>query len=284
MRVFLTGGSGILGTAILKQLQLENHEVLAFDSTDIDLTDLVRIEQQVNDFNPDVVVHSAAMTNVDLCETQQDLAYSINVTGTENMAIAAAKHGALMVYISSCGVYGNGKTTPWHETDETNPLNYHHFTKLEGEKVVKKHHAKPLIIRPGWLFGGSPEHKKNFVEARRKEAFANTTALKSAFDKSGSPTYTTDVAKQLIYILNEGITGTFNIVNEGEATRFSYVSEIVNSFNLLTKVEPVNSNLFPRPAKMPDNECLENRNLNLNNCNRMRHWKLALKEYINTNY
>ncbi|MCD0486945.1 NAD(P)-dependent oxidoreductase [Pedobacter sp. MC2016-14] len=283
MKVFLTGASGILGTDLMKQFQENNHEVLGFSSADINLTDLNDVGRKMEAFKPDLVIHSAAMTAVDLCETAPELAYAINVKGTAHMALAARAAGSKLVYISSCGVYGNGKTTPYHEMDATRPLNYHHQTKLEAEKQVKENHENYLIVRPGWLFGGSRQHKKNFVEARRQEALSNPV-LKSAFDKQGSPTYTKDLAQQLLRVLNDGHTGLFNMVNEGEATRFSYVAELIHALGMDNRVEPVDSSRFVRAARMPDNESLENRNLNLNNCNQMRHWKLALRDYINTNY
>jgi dTDP-4-dehydrorhamnose reductase len=283
MKVFLTGSSGILGTDIAHQLNKAGHELLAFTSSNIQLGNYADVKQKMHDFKPDVVIHSAAMTNVDLCEDDKNAALLTNVIGSQNMAIAADKINARIVYISSCGVYGNGKTTPYTELDDTNPLTYHHYTKLEGEKRVKEHNNNFLIVRPGWLFGGTPAHKKNFVEARRREA-ENSEVLKSAGDKVGSPTYTVDLAKQVIELINQDSLGTYNVVNEGCASRYEYVSEIVRLFNYSATVEPVNSNEFPRKANMPDNECLENLNLNLTGQNQMRPWKEALKKYIQTNY
>ena len=104
--------------------------------------------------------------------------------------------------------------------------------------------------------------EKNFVEARRKEAL-NSKLLKSASDKIGSPTYTLDLAKQILTLIENGYTGTFNAVNEGCASRVTYVAEIINLLKTGNTIEPVNSNAFPRKANMPDNECLENFNLKL---------------------
>ena len=283
MRVFLTGASGILGTDIAKQLALLGWECISFNSQNIDLTNLPDIESKMHPFKPDVVIHSAALTNVDLCEEDKDLAFSINVTGTKNMAIASGKIGAKIVYISSCGVYGNGKATPYSEEDDTNPLNYHHVTKLEGERMVIENNQKAIVVRPGWLFGGTTLHKKNFVEARRKEA-QNTSTLSSAADKVGSPTYTYDLAKQIITLIENDVNGICNIVNEGCASRCEYVAEIIKLLNLNTMVQPVNSNEFPRKANMPNNECLENARLNKAGINQMRNWKEALKDYITTTY
>jgi len=283
MKIFLTGATGILGSDIATQFKQEGHEVLGFGSAGIELGDFEGVKTKMHDFMPDVVIHSAAMTNVDLCEDEQNTADMVNITGSQNMAMAADEINAKIVYISSCGVYGNGKTTPYKESDDTNPLNYHHYTKLEGEKRVKEYAKDFLIIRPGWLFGGTLQHRKNFVEARRKEA-EKASVINSAADKVGSPTYTADLAKQILYLIEQGFSGTFNAVNEGCASRYDYVAEIVKLFKLRTLVEPVNSNAFPRKANMPDNECLENRGLNRANANKMRNWKDALKDYITITY
>ena len=283
MKVFLTGATGILGTDILKVLEQANHEVLAYGSAGIDITSWVDVKNKIDSFRPEMVIHSAALTNVDLCEDNKEQAILTNVIASQNVSQAANRVNAGVVYISSCGVYGNEKTTPYTELDATNPTTYHHYTKLEGEKKIKEHNSRFLIIRPGWLFGGTTQHKKNFVEARRKEAI-NSAVLKSASDKKGSPTYTLDLARQLLFLMTNSYTGTFNIVNEGCASRFNYVSEIVKELNPETSVEPVASNAFPRKANMPDNECLENHNLNLRLVNQMRPWKEALKSYINNTY
>ena len=283
MKVFLTGSSGILGSQINDQLKIAGTEILAFNSANIELGNYADVKAKMHDFKPDVVIHCAAMTNVDLCEDDKNSAVLINVLGSRNMARAADKINAKIVYISSCGVYGNDKTAPYTELDDTNPLTYHHYTKLKGEIATKEHNQQFLIIRPGWLFGGTPEHKKNFVEARRREA-SQSSVINSAVDKSGSPTYTLDLAKQILFLLQQDMGGTFNAVNEGCASRFEYVSEIVKLFKLNTIVEPVNSNSFPRKANMPDNECLQNMNLGLVNLNQMRGWKDALNEYVTTTY
>ncbi len=283
MKVFLTGETGILGTDIAKQLKTAGHDYVGFGSADIRLGDLADVKKKMNAFMPDTVIHCAAMTNVDLCEDDNNAALVTNVIGSQNLSQAAAKIDARIVYISSCGVYGNGKTTPYTELDATNPLNYHHYTKLIGERRVQEHNNQFLIVRPGWLFGGTLQHRKNFVEARRKEAL-NATTLKSAYDKVGSPTYTADLARQIIHLIEMDYTGIFNAVNGGCASRFDYVSEIVKLFNFQTVDEPVNSHSFPRKANMPDNECLENLHLKLRECNLMPDWRQALKNYITLTY
>ena len=283
MKFFLTGASGILGSEILTCLHSYNHEVRGFNSSDIRIADYGDIKLKVRDFKPDVVIHCAAMTNVDLCEDDKKQAILTNIIGSQNLARAADGVNAKIIYISSCGVYGNGKYAPFNELDVPTPVNYHHYTKLEGEKKIKEHNKQFLIIRPGWLFGGTLQHKKNFVEARRREA-VSAPVLKSASDKIGSPTYTLDVANQILELLKLDLVGTFNVVNEGCASRFDYVKEIVKLLDLPTAVEAVDSGEFKRKANMPDNECLENLFLNLNGINKMRSWQKALDDYINTAY
>ena len=283
MKIFLTGASGILGTDIFSQLQNNNDEVLGFSSANIDITNANDVRKKIYDFNPEIIIHAAAMTNVDFCEDDKNAAYQINVDATKNIAMCAKALDVPIIYISSCGVYGNGKQIPYNENDKTEPVNYHHFTKLEGEKKVKEQTSKHVIVRPGWLFGGSKTHKKNFVEARRKEALANPV-MQSASDKFGSPTYTFDLAKQIIKLMKANVYGTFNIVNKGSASRFDYVSAIIKAFNFTNEIIPVDSNSFPRKANMPDNEMLENQHLNLIGMDEMPSWKDALNDYIKSTY
>lgn len=283
MKVIVTGATGILGTDIVRELQSGNHEVLGFDSQNIALADYQDVRQKFTQFPPDVIIHSAAMTNVDACETDRVAALKTNVAGTHIVSMVASQLGARIVYISSCGVYGDGKAEAHTELDATNPLNFHHYTKLEGEKRVREHNPHHLIVRPGWLFGGSQEHRKNFVEARRREA-ATRPVLQSANDKFGSPTSTSDLARQLVGLLKQDIFGTFNIVNTGSASRYEYVSEIIRLLKLNNQVEPVSSTAFERPAAMPTNEVLENMNLELLGINIMTTWQEALSTYIKHNY
>jgi dTDP-4-dehydrorhamnose reductase len=283
MKAVVTGASGILGTDIVKELKKHSWEVLEFTSKNIVLDDIADVRAKILPFQPDVIIHSAAMTNVDLCEDDREAAIRINVLGTHNISLVAAQLQARVVYISSCGVYGNGKAEPYNELDATKPLNYHHYTKLIGEQRITDHNYRYLILRAGWLFGGDKEQRKNFVEARRKEA-ATAQMMRSAGDKFGSPTYTVDLAQQLMVLLDADVFGIFNAVNTGRASRFDYVAEIVQQLGLSTPVEMVDSNAFPRRANMPDNEVLDNMQLRLRGLNIMRDWKAALKSYIDLTY
>ena len=283
MKVAVTGASGILGTDIVKALKAQGWEVLEFTSENIVLEDLADVRARIMPFQPDIIIHSAAMTNVDLCEDDRDAAVKTNVIGTHNISLVAAALSARVVYISSCGVYGTGKTEPYNELDATHPLTYHHFTKLVGEQRITDHNQRYLILRTGWLFGGDITQRKNFVEGRRKEA-ATAEVMKSAGDKFGSPTYTVDLARQLVFLLKQEVYGLFNAVNTGGASRYEYVAEILRLLHLDTPLEKVDSNAFPRRANMLDNEVLDNMCLRLRGFDRMRDWREALADYITANY
>ena len=283
MKVAVTGASGILGTDIVKELKAQGWEVLEFTSKNIVLEDFADVRARITPFQPDVIIHSAAMTNVDLCEDDREAAVKTNVIGTHNISLVAAALSACVVYISSCGVYGTGKTEPYNELDATHPLTYHHFTKLAGEQRITDHNQRYLILRTGWLFGGKTTQRKNFVEGRRKEA-AVSELMKSAGDKFGSPTYTVDLARQLVFLLKQEVYGLFNAVNWGGASRYEYVAEILKLLGLKTPLEKVDSNSFPRRANMPDNEVLDNMCLRLRGFDQMRDWREALADYIHQTY
>jgi dTDP-4-dehydrorhamnose reductase len=283
MKVVVTGASGILGTDIVKEVKAQGWEVVEFTSKNIVLEDLADVRAQIVPFQPDIIIHSAALTNVDLCEDDRDAAVKINVIGTHNISLVAAQLQARVVYISSCGVYGNAKTEPYNELDATQPLTYHHFTKLTGEQRIIDHNHRYLILRTGWLFGGAITQRKNFVEARRQEALT-TELMRSAGDKFGSPTYTVDLARQLVFLLKQEVYGLFNAVNTGRASRYEYVAEILKLFALETPLEKVDSKSFPRRANMPDNEVLDNLHLRLRGFDQMRSWQSALADYIKQSY
>ncbi len=141
MKVFLTGASGILGTDIQGEMERFNWEVLGFNSQQINITNLEEVRKKAQDYKPDIIIHSAAMTNVDRCEDEHAEALLANVVGTHNLSLAASRLQVPIVYISSCGVYGNGKTTPYTELDSLSPVNYHHYTKMVGEQRIKEHNA-----------------------------------------------------------------------------------------------------------------------------------------------
>jgi len=273
----------MLGTDVSAVFKQKGVDVLEYSHAQMDIVNRETTRGIITTHKPDSVIHCAAFTNVDACQVDPDTAYAVNTVGTINVATACAEIGAVMVYISSCGVFDGQKAEPYNEFDTPRPLTHYHNSKYQGELYVRDFCSKYFIVRPGWLFGGHPAHRKNFVAARAREA-ATKSIIESANDKFGSPTYTYDLAKVLIELMQTDAYGVYHVANTGMASRYQYVSEIIHQLGLSNEVRPVDSGRFPRPAPVPDYEALDNMGLRIRGFPPMRPWQDALGEYFHTRF
>lgn len=279
MKILFTGAGGMLACDFIAYLEeIEGHEVIAMDRSAMDITDRESVKATMEEHRPDVVIHTAAQTNVDLCEEDPEMAYRINAEGTANVAEFCGKRGAKMVYISSCGFFGD-EVRPYSEEDPVVLKHVYAKSKYQGEEKVKEFCPEYFIVRPGWLFGGSIEHRKNFVYARYKEALSKDQ-MESAEDKYGSPTYTLHLAKKIMDLLDTDHYDIYHITNQGQASRYDYVKEIIDAFGLDTEVVPVDSGKFQRSAPVPDCEVLDNMNLRKYAFELLPAWQDAIREYV----
>jgi dTDP-4-dehydrorhamnose reductase len=281
VRFLVTGSGGMLGSDACSVIRARGHEAIAAGRAMFDVTDSSAVHAAIARLRPDVVFHAAAHVDADEGERSPDLPYRVNTIGTTNVAVACAREQVRLAYVSSCGVFDGTKTTPYTELDAPNPLTQHHRSKWFGERVVTSLIAEHVILRPGWLFGGSAAHKKNFV-ARRFDEAAGKESIVSAADRFGSPTYTMDFAAAALNIIEGGHFGTFHVVNEGQASRFEYVSECIAALGLTTKVNSVSSESFPRSAPAPRSEALESFMMKEHELQPLRPWRDALHEYTKT--
>jgi|TARA_Y100000310_G_scaffold246648_1_gene252039 dTDP-4-dehydrorhamnose reductase len=279
MKVIVTGANGMLGSSIVKFFK-NKYDVIGYDKKGLDVTDIGQIIEVINDEDPNIIIHTAANTDAEYCERNPEKAYLINTSGTENIikSIAEKNSDITMVFISSTGVYGNLKDSPYIESDEVNPTSVHHKSKYFGEQSIYRL-RKYLIIRTGWLFGGRIENKKNFVYNRYLEA-VKKDLIYSDFQQKGNPTYTKDLCDQIDYLLHAKLFGLFNAVGIGVATRYEYVQEIISCFGLSCTIERVSHKNFQRVAPVPLNESAYNHKLELAGIDIMRPWKESLLEYI----
>ena len=271
----------MLGSSMVRSLG-RDYDVIGYDKINLVVTDIDQVRKVINDEDPDIIIHTAANTDAEYCEKNPEKAYSVNTSGTENIvkSIAEKNSDITMVFISSTGVYGNFKDSPYIESDEVNPTSVHHKSKYFGEQSIyclKKY----LIIRTGWLFGGRIENKKNFVYNRYLEARKNDL-IYSDFQQKGNPTYTKDLCVQIEYLLREKLFGLFNAVGNGVATRYEYVQEIISCFGLSCVVKRVSHGNFQRIAPVPLNESAVNEKLKSLGIDLMRPWRKSLAEYIST--
>ena len=258
-------------------------QVIPGDLPEMDITDPAAVDAALQQFQPDAVVHCAAMTAVDLCESQQDMAYRINVSGSEIVAQACHRRGIRLIAISTDYVFDGDSPRPYHEYDPaTGGATVYGKTKFAGEEAVRRHCPDHLIARISWLYGaGGP----SFVHTMLNLADGSRPTLKVVSDQIGNPTSTTAVARKLRTLLQvPGLSGTWHLTCEGECSWFDFAREIFRLSGKNQTVIPCTTAEFPRPAPRPLNSRLEKRRLREAGFPPMPHWKDALSEFISSEF
>lgn len=227
----------------------------------------------------DVIIHAAANTDLEECERNQTMCFYDNTFLTEKLFQHSRCKNVKFIYISSTGVYGRHKDSPYHEFDEVVPTTAHHRSKSLAEKIVL-HSPNSLVIRTGWLFGGGFNQRKNFVANRIKEIKSSRDVIYSNAIQYGSPTYARDCAERIIALLVDGCCGVYNVVNNGNVSRLEYVSMIARLFGSDVQVLSVGAESFSRLADVSENEAAITLKMNFENRPKMRNWDDALGEYM----
>lgn len=261
------------------------HEVVPLTRRDADITDARRIGEAIESARPDVVVHCAAFTAVDDCESQPDLAFRVNGGGTRNVALACRQSGAGMVYLSTDYVFDGEKPSPYAESDVPNPINVYGHSKLEGERRVHEMVERPQrtwIVRVSWLFG---PRGKNFVRAILERARRGGGSLCVVDDQVGAPTYTMDAAEKIEQIVEKGAPGIYHVTNQGYCSWFDFAQEILRQTSVSMKFGPVQltrttSAELGRPARRPRNSCLANTRLEAEGLGLLPPWPDALRRHL----
>ena len=283
MKIAITGSSGLLGSSFVSFFSKKNENFFTVNRKNY--IPEVSIDQVVNYFqseNTSIIIHCAANTDVELCEKNQKQCFHDNYQLTEVLTKVSKKLNIKLIFISSTGVYGDYKSSPYIETDTPNPKTVYHKSKLDSETMIQNNLKNYIIIRTGWLFGGNPKSPKNFVLNRLLEAKNSDGKIFSNIDQKGNPTYTNDIVKVIYNLIQFNKTGLFNCVNEGVASRYEYVSEIIKIANYPTKVERVKKSAFNRKANVSNNEMAINANLDSIGFNKMPNWRLSLKDYMSS--
>ncbi|MBC7254875.1 MAG: dTDP-4-dehydrorhamnose reductase [Chloroflexi bacterium] len=272
MRIAITGSTGQLGRAL--QEALVGDHLLLLKRPEHDITLLDPLLSAVRDFQPEVIIHTAAMTDVDGCEKDPSLAYRVNVLGTRNVALAAQACGAALVYISTDYVFRGDRTEPYWEYDQPDPQSVYARTKWWGEQVVRDLTTRFYIVRVAWLYGDGP---RNFVKTVLRLA-AERPVLRMVTDEVGSPTYAQDVAQALARLVRVPAYGIYHLPNAGVCSRYEWAAEILRlAGRSNVPLEPMEN--YPRPARVPKRVHLQNvfgSELGLV----MRPWQEALADYM----
>lgn len=276
MRVLVTGAKGQLGHDIVNELIQRDHEVVGVDVEEMDITDAKTVKKSIEDADVEAVIHCAAYTAVDAAEDHEELCRQVNAGGTENIARVCGELGLKMIYISTDYVFDGEGERPWEPDDERKPLNVYGKTKYEGELAVEKYVERFYIVRIAWVFG---VNGRNFVKTmlnlgRTKEQ------INVVNDQFGSPTYTYDLARLLVDMVETDKYGRYHATNEGICTWYEFAREIFRQAGRDVKVVPVNSEQLPNKARRPHNSRMNKDKLEENGFTRLPAWQDALRRYL----
>ncbi|OLS37825.1 dTDP-4-dehydrorhamnose reductase [Bacillus sp. MRMR6] len=276
MKVVVTGAAGQLGQDVLKELERKNHQAYGVDRTQLDITNKIDVESFINEVKPDVILHCAAYTNVDGAEADEENAYEVNAAGTEYLAKAAKQTGAKMLYVSTDYVFDGTATDPYEVDEPTKPLGAYGRTKLAGEQLLQEHLEQFFIVRTAWVFG---IHGNNFVKTMVRLG-GERGEVGVVHDQVGSPTYTVDLARFMVELMETDKYGIYHATNSGVCSWYDFAVEIFKQTGMDVKVNPLTTEQFPRPAARPEYSVLSKRKIEEQGLTPLRDWKDALTAYL----
>ena len=273
MRVLIFGASGMLGNDLLTAFPEDN--VAGLSSQDADLRNAYSVLSAVQQAQPDWIVLSAAYTDVDGCEEDPARAFAVNRDGAAHVALAAAQTSARLIFISSDYVFNGEKRTPYETEELRNPINVYGRSKAEAESKLFEIVPNCCIVRTSWLFG---RNGKCFPDTMLKLAKTHPQ-LRVVDDQWGSPTYTPDLASAIARLVRQRASGIVHVTNRGNCSWFEFARAIVAARSPQTRVIPVSSAEFPRPAKRPAYSVLSRRSLDGFGI-KLPDWQDALARYL----
>ena len=275
MKILVTGYKGQLGYDVVNEATSRDIEAIGVDIDEMDITNVEQVNQVINEGNYDAVVHCAAWTAVDKAEDMVEVCRKVNVEGTQNIANVCKSLGIPLMYFSTDYVFDGQGEEPWGEYDERHPLNVYGQTKYEGELAVEAL-AKHFIIRIAWVFG---KNGNNFIKTmlRLGKEHGKVSVVD---DQVGSPTYTFDLAKLVVDMIQTNEYGTYHATNEGLCSWYEFACEIFKQAGLEVSVTPVNSSAFPAKAKRPQNSRMNKTELDKHGFDHLPTWQDALSRYL----
>ncbi len=287
MEILITGSAGQLGSDLQPLLVNGGCGVHAFPSSGLDITDRERVFEAVGSVGPQVIINCAAYTKVDLAEKERELAFAVNRDGVRNLAEAAKRSGSALIHISTDFVFDGRKSTPYLETDKTNPLSAYGESKLEGEREAIGALERHIIIRASWLYG---LEGNNFVKTILRLA-GEREALRVVYDQAGTPTWTRDLAGAITKIIDglkagKADYGVYNYSDEGVASWYDFAEAIVEEAKVAgvklrcSSIEPILTSEYPAPAKRPAYSVLDKKKVKTAFGVAIPHWRRSLREMI----
>jgi len=276
MRVFVTGVKGQLGYDVMNELEKQGLEGIGVDIDEMDITDADQVNKVIKEAAPDAVIHCAAYTAVDAAEDNEEICRKVNAQGTENIAKVCEELDIKMMYISTDYVFNGQGERPWEPDDEREPLNVYGQTKYEGELAIEEHVKKFFTVRIAWVFG---VNGKNFIKTMLNLGKTHDH-LTVVNDQTGSPTYTYDLARLLVDMIQTDKYGRYHATNEGLCTWYEFAYEIFKQAGMDVSVAPVSSDEYPAKAKRPSNSRMDKSKLTANGFQPLPTWQDALSRYL----
>lgn len=278
MKILVTGYKGQLGYDVVNEATSRGIEAIGVDIDEMDITNQEQVNTVIKSGNYDAVVHCAAWTAVDKAEEPElfETVKKVNATGTKYIADVCEELDIPLMYFSTDYVFDGEGTTPWNEYDERHPLNVYGLTKAQGEEFVEKL-KKHFIIRIAWVFG---KNGNNFIKTMLRLG-KERGAVSVVNDQVGNPTYTYDLAKLVVDMIQTDKYGKYHATNSGDfISWYDFACEIFKQAGMDVKVTPVDSNQFPAKAKRPKNSRMNQTELDKNGFNRLPAWQDALGRYL----
>ncbi len=274
--ILVTGSTGQLGSDVVKELLKRGYSTLSPNRSELNLCSEDNIRNYILNSNCEAIVHCAAYTQVDKAEDEKDLCIKINTTATKHIVKCAKILDIPMIYISTDYVFDGTKDGKYTENDETNPINIYGESKLAGEKYVQEILDKYYIVRTSWVFN---INGKNFIETMLRLSKANNQ-LSIVNDQIGSPTYTKDLSRLLVDMLETSKYGLYHATNEGYCSWYEFANTIFKLANINIDIKAINSNEYASRAKRPLNSKLSKDKLIEYGFKPLPHWEDALKDYL----
>lgn len=275
MKILIAGSNGMLGHDLVKVLEKDNILINTTSKT-LDITDSTAVMDFVKRNNPDIVINSAAYTNVDGCEKNNELAFAVNSEGPKNLAMACKEADSVLLHISTDYVFKGNEDNPRLEDDEVGPTSAYGLSKLKGEEYIKDILDKYFIVRTAWLYGSNGG---NFPKTMLEIAKTHDT-VNVVYDEVGSPTYTPDLAEAISKLIKTDKYGVYHITNSGSCSWFEFAKLIFKLSNVDVDVKPVTAKEFARPAKRPSYSVLSNEKWKSLGFNPLRSYEEAIDEYL----
>lgn len=275
MKILITGSNGMLGHDLERVLK-DKHELVLTTSKTLDITDKNQVMEVICENKPELVINSAAYTDVDGCEENQDIAYAVNGEGVRNLALACKEVDCPLVHVSTDYIFNGKNDRPWVEDDEIGPISVYGKSKLKGEEAILEILDKYFIVRTAWLYG---INGKNFPKTMLELAESHPE-ITVVYDEVGSPTYTPDLACGISQLIETDYYGIYHLTNSGSCSWCEFARYIFEVAGIDVNVVPVTASEFARAAPRPSYSVLENKNWIDKGFKPLRSYKEAIKEYI----